>query len=73
MSLNVRAGGGGGLGPLGRLSAHPAGVVGWSPGAGSAAGPGGAGVRGTPLRTLRGGGGRPCCPDRPRRERGGGG
>lgn len=74
MSLNVRAGGegGGGLGlAAGCLQTLPASEAG--PRAGSAAGPGGAGVLGTPLQTLRWAGGGLAARTGPRRERGGGG
>lgn len=68
MSLSARAGGGGGPGLAGRLSpGGPADGACWlsgreAPGAGGRAGP-----RGGPD------GGRPRCPQRPGRERGGGG
>lgn len=59
MSLNVRAGGGGGLGLSGRLFENPAGVVGWLPEreAPRRRGAQGRGARGTPLQTLRRAGG----------------
>lgn len=54
MSLNARAGGGGGQGLAVRLSSYPIGVVGWLPGREA---PRGRGARGSPLQPCGGRGG----------------
>lgn len=75
MSLNTRAGGGGGLGLCAWLCENPVGVVGWLPGRRSASAPWGPGPGGAggPSPDPAVGRGRPRCRRRPRRERGGGG
>lgn len=54
MSLNARAGGGGGQGLAVRLSSYPIGVVGWLPGREA---PRGRGAQGSPLQPCGGRGG----------------